>query len=342
MITTGIIVRQMNYMLNQPVGFDKENVVVLAVDFPISKTMLLKDKLLQYPLIKNVTTSDRNFVRGSSSNEVKSQKGELISTRILRIDPDYADAFRLELVEGRDLLSNQVDDSIPMALVNETFVKAFELEEPVGYTFAFFEGFNLEILGVVRDFHYDSMRDKIQPLIMTAAPWNSIWSVFVRIDEQHTAAAINQIKEAWNEIVPEYSIDYSFLDQNLADQYLDEKRWGKITGYSAVAAIFLSCLGLLGLTGMLVAKRSKEITIRKVNGARVRDILFLLNGEFQIWVIFAFILSCPVSYLIMNKWIQNFTYRTNIAWWIFVVAGIIAVLIALITVTWRSWRFARR
>ncbi|GAG67586.1 unnamed protein product, partial [marine sediment metagenome] len=101
MITTGIIVRQMNYMLNQPVGFDKENVVVLAVDFPISKTMLLKDKLLQYPLIKNVTTSDRNFIVGSSSNEVKSQKGELISTRILRIDPDYADAFRLELVEGK-------------------------------------------------------------------------------------------------------------------------------------------------------------------------------------------------------------------------------------------------
>ena len=342
MITTGIIVRQMNYMLNQPVGFDKENVVVLAVDFPISKTMLLKDKLLQYPLIKNVTTSDRNFIAGSSSNEVKSQKGELISTRILRIDPDYADALRLELIEGRDFLPHHMDDSIPVALVNETFVKAFELEEPVGYTFAFFEGFNLEILGVVRDFHYDSMRDKIQPLIMTVVPWNSIWSVFVRIDEQHTAAAINQIKEAWNEIVPEYLIDYSFLDQNLADQYLDEKRWGKITGYSAVAAIFLSCLGLLGLTGMLVAKRSKEITIRKVNGARVRDILLLLNGEFQIWVIFAFVLSCPVSYLIMNKWIQNFTYRTNIAWWIFVVAGIVAVSIALITVTWRSWRFARR
>jgi ABC-type antimicrobial peptide transport system permease subunit len=342
MITTGIIVRQMNYMLNQPVGFDKENVVVLAVDFPISKTMLLKDKLLQYPLIKNVTTSDRNFIAGSSSNEVKSQKGELISTRILRIDPDYADALRLELIEGRDFLPHHMDDSIPVALVNETFVKAFELEEPVGYTFAFFEGFNLEILGVVRDFHYDSMRDKIQPLIMSVVPWNSIWSVFVRIDEQHTAAAINQIKEAWNEIVPEYLIDYSFLDQNLADQYLDEKRWGKITGYSAVAAIFLSCLGLLGLTGMLVAKRSKEITIRKVNGARVRDILLLLNGEFQIWVIFAFVLSCPVSYLIMNKWIQNFTYRTNIAWWIFVVTGIVAVSIALITVTWRSWRFARR
>ena len=342
MITTGIIVRQMNYMLNQPVGFDKKNVVVLAVDFPHSKTMLLKDKLLQYPLIKNVTTSDRNFVIGSSSNEIRSHKGELIYTRILRIDPDYMDALRLKLIAGRNFLPNHMDDSIPMALVNETFVKAFELEEPIGYTFTYFEDFNLEILGVVRDFHYDSMRDRIQPLIMTVAAWNSIWSVFVRIDEQHTAAAINQIKEAWNEIVPEYSIDYSFLDQNLADQYLDEKRWGKITGYSAVAAIFLSCLGLLGLTGMLVAKRSKEITIRKVNGARVRDILFLLNSEFQIWVIFAFILACPVSYLIMNKWLQDFYYRINISWWMFVLAGAIAIFIALITVTWRSWRLARR
>ena len=342
MVITGIMVRQMNYMLNQPVGFDKENVVVLAVDFPISKTMLLKDKLQQYPLIKNVTTSDRNFVSGSSSDEIRSHKGELISTRILRIDPDYTDALRLELIMGMNFLPNHEDDSVPMVLVNETFVKTFELEEPIGYSFIFNEDFNLEIMGVVRDFHYDSMKDKIQPLIMTVADWNSIWSIFVRIDGQNTAGALEQIKAAWDEVVPEYLIDYSFLDQNLADQYLDQKRWGKITGYSAAAAIFLSCLGLLGLTGMLVAKRSKEISLRKVNGARVRDILFLLNGEFLIWVIFAFILACPVSYLIMNKWMQNFAYRINISWWIFAVTGIIALLIALITVTWRSWRFARR
>lgn len=341
MITTGIIVRQMNYMLNQPVGFDKENVVVLAVDFPISKTMLLKDKLQQYPLIKNVTTSDRNFVGGSSSDEIRNHKGELISTRILRIDPDYTNTLRLELIMGMNFLPNHKDDSIPMVLVNETFVKTFELEEPIGYTFTY-AGFKVEIMGVVRDFHYDSMRDKIQPLIMTVANWNSIWSIFVRIDEQNTAGALDQIKTAWDEVVPEYLINYSFLDQNLADQYLDQKRWGKITGYSAIVAIFLSCLGLLGLTGMLVAKRSKEISLRKVNGARARDILLLLNGEFLIWVIFAFILACPVSYLIMNKWIQNFAYRINIAWWIFAMAGIIAVLIALFTVTWRSWRFARR
>jgi len=342
MIITGIMVRQMNYMLNQPVGFDKENIVVLAVDFPHSKIMLLKNKLQQYPLIKNVTTSDRNFVGGSSSHEIRSHKGELISTRILRIDPDYTNALRLELIMGRNFLPNHEDDSIPKVLVNETFVKAFELEEPIGYTIAFSEDITIEILGVVRDFHYDSMKDRIQPLIMTVFSYNSIWSIFVRIDEHNTAGALDQIKKAWDEIVPEYLIDYSFLDQNLADQYLDQKRWGKITGYSAVAAIFLSCLGLLGLTGMLVAKRTKEISIRKVNGARVRDILFLLNGEFLIWVILAFILSCPVSYLIMNKWIRNFAYRLNLAWWIFAVAGIIAVLIALITVTWRSWRFARR
>jgi len=342
MITTGIIVRQMNYMLNQPVGFDKENVVVLAVDFPISKTMLLKDKLQQYPLIKNVTTSDRNFVGGSSSHGIRSHKGELIDTRILRIDPDYIDALRLELVAGMNFLPDHVDDSIYKVLVNETFVKAFELEEPVGYTFNFDEENIVQVLGVIRDFHYDSMKDKIQPLIMTSGSWNSIWSIFVRIDEQNTAGALDQIKTAWDEVVPEYLINYSFLDQNLADQYLDQKRWGKITGYSAIAAIFLSCLGLLGLTGMLVTKRTKEISIRKVNGARVRDILFLLNGEFLIWVILAFILSCPVAYIIMHKWIQNFAYRINIPWWIFAIAGIIAMLIALTTVTWRSWRFARR
>ncbi len=343
MITTGIIVRQLNYMLNKPVGFDKENVVVLAVDFSYSTVQVLKEKLRQYPLIKGVTSGDRNFSRSRSSNDIKNQKGELIETRILRIDPEYVDVLGLQIIEGSNFSERHVDDSIPSVLVNETFMRAFELDDPIGQNL-FFDpiGRDFSIIGVVRDFHYDSMKDRIQPLMLVVFPYNSIWYIFVRIDDRDIPGALDQIKKAWDEVVPEYLIDYSFLDQNLEDRYMDQKRWSRITGYSAIAAIFLSCLGLLGLTGLLVAKRIKEITIRKVNGAKVKDILFLVNGEFQIWIFAAFILACPVSYLIMNKWMQNFAYRIGISWVTFALAGIVALLIALITVTWRSWRFARR
>lgn len=343
MITTGIITRQLDYMIKKPVGYDQENVVVLSVDFPISKTLLFKEKLDSYPAIQSVSMSDRNFVRGASSLSIRTKNGELIETRILRIDTDYLETLRLELIRGRDFSPEHRDDSTIAVIVNETFVKDFELDDPVG-EMIYIDAFeaSISILGVVKDFHYDSMKESIMPLMMSVANLNSIWFVFARIDSRNISGAMEQIHEAWNEIVPEYQIEYTFLGTSLEEQYSDEKRWSKITAYSAFIAIFLSCLGLLGLTGLLVSKRTKEISIRKVNGARILDIILLINREFQVWVFAAFILACPIAFYIMHKWLQNFTYKLPIAWWIFALAGLIAISIALMTVTWGSWRYARK
>ncbi len=341
-ISTGIIIKQLNFMLNKSVGFDEENIVVLPVDFSENKVYLLKEKLNQYPLIKNVTTSDRNFSRSRSSVDIKNHKDKLIGTRILRIDPDYINTLGLQLEDGRNFSESDFNDTVSSIIVNETFVNAFELKSPVGKRI-FIESFNIkvDIIGVVRDFHYDSMKEEIQPLMMVLR-FNTIWHIFIRIDNQDVPGALAQIKQTWNEVVPEYLFEYSFLDDNLDKQYDDQQRWGRITRYSAIAAIFLSCLGLLGLTGLLVSRRIKEIGIRKVNGAKVINILVLINSDFQIWVFVAFILACPVTYIIMNKWLQDFYYRININWWIFIWGGIFAILCALIIVTWRSWRFAIR
>jgi len=343
MIITGTIVRQLDFMTQKPVGYEEENIVVLSVDFPLSRTLLLKEKLQTYPTIRSVTTSDRNFVSGRSSNSLRSATGDLIETRILRIDPAYIETLGIELVEGRNFSTGHVDDSVFAVLVNESFIDQFKLTDPVGQKMFFEgEGVTIEIIGVVKDFHYDSMKDPIMPLLMHVAPRNSIWYVFVKIDPANTAKAIEDIHTAWDAVVPEYQIEYVFLDESLEEQYNEQERWGRITGYSAIMAIFLSCLGLLGLTGLLVSKRVKEIGIRKVNGARIIDIILLINGKFQLWVVSAVILAFIPAYFVMRKWLENFTYKLPLAWWIFALAGLAAIFIALITVTWGSWRFARK
>jgi len=341
-ICTFIIINQLKYMREKPVGFNQENVIMLEVDFPVEKIAVLKEKLKQYPSIVNVTTSDRNFTSSRSTIDIKDKDGNLVNIRLLRIDEDYFSTLGIELIEGNNFRPFSAEDTIADFIVNEKYVKAMQLEDPVD-EIIFIDEYNVwvRINGVVRDFHYDSMKDEIQPLAMLRQ-WNSIWYVFIKINEGQTQQGIAAINEVWDEVFPEYQMNRKFLDDHLADRYVGEERLAKITGYSAAAAIFLSCLGLLGLTGLLVSRRVKEIGVRKVNGAGITNILARLNYDFQKWVLIAFVLASPLSYYVMNKWLENFNFRISMSWWVFLLAGAMAILIAFITVTWRSYQYARK
>jgi len=179
------------------------------------------------------------------------------------------------------------------------------------------------------------------PVMLHLFPYNSIWYVFVRISPNNIQETISSLKKEWDEIVPEYTFDYQFMSDILDEQYNTEERWSKITAYAALVAIFLSCLGLLGISSLLVARRVKEIGIRKVNGAMIRNILLLLYRDILKWVVIAFIIACPVAWFIMNKWLQNFAYHTPISWWTFIIAGGVAVLISLITISWQAIKASR-
>ncbi len=344
MICSGVIVKQLHYMVDQDVGFEKENVVVLPVDFPLQKVMTLKDKLLQQSHIKDVSMSDRNFVSGSSSTSEKNARGEIVTIRFLRIDHDYLETFGLTLLEGRNFKANEPIENNFNVIVNETFARQYKLDSPVGETITIksFNDVKVTIIGVVKDFHFDSMRDQIESVMLIIFPYNSIWSVFVRTDNTDTQAALKQIETSWNEIVPEYTFDYHFLADMLEEQYNNEDRWSRITAYSAGIAIFLSCLGLLGISGLLVARRVKEVGIRKANGASIAKVLILLNGDILKWVLVSFILACPIAWFIMNRWLQDFAFRTSISWWIYALAGLAALLIAFLTITWQTYRAASK
>jgi putative ABC transport system permease protein len=171
---------------------------------------------------------------------------------------------------------------------------------------------------------------------------NSIWNLFVRIDGQNITGALDNIQASWTDIAPDRPLNYTFLDESLDDQYNSEERWSKIVGYGAGFSILISSLGLLGLTLLIVTRRTKEIGIRKVNGADYLDILSLIFKAFFFWILMGLILATPISLYAMQRWLQNFAYKTQISWWTFLIAGIIALVVALLTVGWHTYRAATR
>jgi putative ABC transport system permease protein len=339
-----VIIKQLSYMVNRDVGFEKEGTLVIHVDFEEQRINTLKECFLSSPLVNGVTMSDRSFNSGSSSTLLQKPDGELITIRFLRVDEDYLKAFGLDLVQGRNFDPGEtVKDSIPLVLVNETFVKQLELDDPVGQQVKLENGdLVLEIIGVVRDFHFDSMHDEIQPLIMYTTDNNSIWFLFVKADESQMAAVLEHCEKCWKEIVPEFNWEYSFLDDILKEQYQGEDRWSRIIAYAAAIAIFLSCLGLMGISGLMVARRYKEIGIRKVNGATVPQIILLLNADILKWILVSFVIACPAAWFAMHRWLQDFAFRIRLYWWIFALAGLAALLISILTVTMQIIRVARQ
>jgi putative ABC transport system permease protein len=344
LISGGVILKQLHYLVHSDVGFENENTAVIHVDFDLQKIRTLKAKILESPQVSSVTMSDRSFDSGSSSQGIKNKKGELTTVRFLRIDSDYVQTLGLELIAGRNFFDNEaVVDSIPNVIVNETLIKELEIEDPIGERIVMdTDGLAVNIIGVVRDFHYDSMHDEIQALMMHSFSYNSIWYLFVKAEEGQMAGVLEHCEKMWKEVVPEFSWDYTFMSEILEGQYKDEDRWSRVIAYAAGIAILLSCLGLMGISGLLVARRFKEVGIRKANGSSIGKIIVLLNTDLLKWVLLAYVLACPAAWFIMQRWLQDFAYRTEISWWIFVLAGLAAILISVLTITLQIYRVARQ
>ena len=226
---------------------------------------------------------------------------------------------------------------------NETLVEQLGIEDPIGERVVMdMDGLSVIIIGVVRDFHYDSMHDEIQPLMMHNFSYNNIWYLFVKAREGQMAGVLEHCEKSWKEVVPEFAWEYTFMDEILEGQYQDEDRWSRVIAYAAAIAILLSCLGLMGISGILVARRFQEVGIRKAHGARVQKIIVLLNMDILKWILVAYLMACPVAYLIMRRWLQDFAYQTRLSWWIFVLAGLAAFMISILTITLQIYRVARQ
>ena len=344
MIVTGIMSQQLTYLLNKDLGYNQEQVVIVST--PTQETNeRMKTQIRSHERIISVGASDRSFTSGWQTRGLKNDAGEWVSVRQIRIDPDYLKALEIPLLQGRNFSYERPVDVKESVLVNEAFVKELAWADPVGKQLKELswgeEDASPTVIGVVKDFHIDKLDRELQPLLMHMNPdQHGLYRLFVRIKPDDISGTMDFLKANWEEIAPDIPFSSSFLDENLENQYREEQRWRQIVGYASIFAILISCLGLLGLAALDVARRTKEIGIRKVLGASVTNLVSLLSKEFLLLLLIANVIAWPVAYFSINFWLQNFAYKIDPGWFIFLGAGFLAVLIALLTVSFQSIKAA--
>jgi putative ABC transport system permease protein len=300
---------------------------------------------MQHTLVHNVTYSQGR--PGIVYNwEGFEYKGERNGYAIFTVDPEYFDVYGLEIIAGRNFSREMATDQYRTCLLNEAAVRQLELEEPVGTMLhhddlegSSFPVKDVEVIGVVKDFHYQTLHNEIQPMMFGwNEPW--LWMISVKIAAEDMQATITHIEKVWNEFSPGFPFDFHFVDDIVDNQYKNEERLAKTLGYFAVLGIFIACLGLFGLASFMTEQRTKEIGVRKVLGASVVEILSLLSKEFSTWIVVANTVAWPLAYYAMNKWLGDFAYRTNIDAWPFLISGVLALAIAMMTVSYQSIKTA--
>ncbi|MBI9037741.1 MAG: ABC transporter permease [Bacteroidales bacterium] len=333
-VGTIVIYRQINYVKNVNLGFDKENVIRLQTkDNAYENAQDFKDELLAIPGVDKIAFA--NAVPGDITNGMFAQlEGQDINMRHLKCDPNYFDLMGLQMISGRSFSGEDESDRAGRYIMNEAAAEVYGWEDPYKI-----ELWGFKLIGVVKDFNYQSLHQPIGPLFITFL--DNMNEIVIRISGTNQMAIINKIEKAWIQKYPEDPFNFAFVDQVIDQQYKAEERLGNIVSYFSIFALIIACMGLLGMTSFMVQHRQKEIGIRKVHGAFQSQIIKMLSFEFVKWVVLAFVLSVPASYYIMQMWLsKNFTYQTVLEWWIFVVSGVAVVIISLLTVVIQAYRAA--
>lgn len=332
--------KQANYIKSKNLGFDKEHLVYLSGGASISKDyQAFRNSLLADPSIQNVARTNGTFVGHLNIGSKHKVNGEFRNYRATTVDPDFIETFGIELIAGRNFSKNIGNDLNNTALVNECFVKHMELKDPIGSTVTFLED-DITIIGIIKDFHISSLHHEIEPSMLCYLPWNTCINIKVSgMDLENTIATI---ESAWKEFSPDVPFEYHFLDERFEELYQAETEFSSLIKIFTLIAIFIACLGLFGLISFSALQRKKEIGIRKINGAKISEVMIILNNNIIKWVVIAFVIATPIAYYAMNKWLENFAYKTTLSWWIFALSGVLALGIALLTVSWQSWRAATR
>ncbi|WOK07541.1 ABC transporter permease [Imperialibacter roseus] len=340
---TFIIYRQMEFILNQKIGFDKEQVLLIQGSNSLGDdAATFKNELLRLPDVKSATVSDYLPVSGTKRNsngfyeEGKTSEGEAVYGQIWRVDADYVRTMGMKMAEGRDFFDQMPSES-QSVIINQTMAKQFGFDEPLGERITNGGG-TWNVVGVLEDFHYESMKEEIQPLCLVLG--NSPQTIAVKVTSSDMASTTKAVTALWDEFVPQQPIRYSFLDESYARMYDDLQRTGSVFTTFAILAILVACLGLFGLSAFVVEQRGKEISIRKVLGAGLGSIFRLVSVDFLKLVVVAFIIATPISWYFMERWLEDYIYRIDITWDVFALAGFLSVAIALITISSESIKAA--
>ncbi|GJM28954.1 MAG: ABC transporter permease [Cyclobacteriaceae bacterium] len=337
-IATVVIYYQIHYIKNKNLGMDRENIIFLSASSDITLNQEpFSNELMNLPGIQQVT-----FTNGRPSEVYSTthdpiwegmKEGENLGFRFMWTGHDFIKTMDMELVSGRDF-SREISLDTLNYILNETAVEMMGLDDPLGKSLDFW-GRKGEIIGVVKDFHYNSMHEKIDPFIILLWPENTSYAM-VKTQPGKTQEALASLQTVYKKFVPDYPFEYSFLDDDFERVYKSELLIGRLANYFTVMVILISCLGLFGLASFTAERRAKEIGVRKVLGASLSQVVGLISKDFLPLVILALLLASPFAWYLMNGWLNDFYYKIDLKPWIFLAAGLVSVIIALLTVSYQA------
>lgn len=346
-ICTLVIGKQLNYLQHKKLGFNRDNIGCFVCNTRAEDPRLesLKKELSTNPDIVSITKGfNLNGMEGTLGGSIRglSWKGKKddndVTFSISSSDADYAKTFQLELRMGR-FLSSEFSTDKTAVVINETAAEILGFTDPIGQVLSDNSGPRYNIIGVVKDFHFTSMHHKIEPLLMVLGTNNRF---FIKMKTGKIASTTDFIKKTYESYKFPNRFNLHFLDDDFKILYRTEQSMGKIVGCFAFLAIIISCLGLIGLSIFMTERRTKEIGIRKANGAKSNEIFSLLSQEYMVLVVVSFVIASPIAWYAMNKWLQNFAYHINMSWWLFALAGFMVMMITMLTVGFQSYRAARK
>ena len=344
---------QLNYMKNREVGYDKDNLISVPMVMPWGTSLksykydTFKAELMNNPNIVGVTQSfsspaDILTAAGEADWDGK-YPNQYVRIHWLTVHFDYCKTLGIKIIKGRPFSRDfKTDVNFPhdkaSFIVNEEAEKLMGVKSAVGMKLTLFHKTG-PIIGVMRNFHYHHMKTKIEPLAIFINPYFNKY-ILIKLQPENRKASLDFIKKTWEKFSPDYPFEYSFVSKDYNSLYMHEEKMGKILTGFTVFAILIACLGLWGLTSFIMERRTKEIGIRKVLGSSVLEIITILIKDFTQWILLANLIAWPIAWYIMNRWLQNFAYKTDISWWEFALSGGIALVIALATVSFQAIKAA--
>ena len=349
---TLLVTVQMQFINNKELGFNKENIMVVPIPGNLVQNFgVFEDRLRQNPEIMGTATCD--YVPGYSmidEHKIERENGEMRSRTVTRLhfDEDFIPLLDLKIVEGRSFNPDSPADFNGAYLVNETAVKAFGWDKtgegPIGKKI---EGFNYgksgTVVGVVKDALLFSLRSPIAPIVMGYSGKKFHWgeSLYIKIDGENTSEIVSFVEETYLELFPGAAFEYNFLDDRFQRLYETDLKMGTTLVIGAYVMIFISCLGLFGLSAFMAIQRTKEIGIRKILGASMTSIMTLLSGDFLKLILLASVFALPVAYLFLNSWLENYAFKVSVGWWFFVGPVVLVFLIAVLSLSFQTYKAAK-
>ncbi len=345
LIGMGVVARQVDYMRNKKLGYDKDQLIYLPLrGETFSSYAALKEQLLRNPRVMNVTATHQEPTSIGSNGGGADWDGKDPSQKYLignaSVDFDYPETLKIEMAAGRTFSRKFAMDSGKSWMVNEEVTKLMGLDPAAAVGKRFTWGVEGTIVGVMKNFHYQSVRSAIEPLAVIVAPENFRFAI-VRLKAGEVPASLQDVRKTWQRVFPQYPFEYRFFDEDFGRMYRADESMGSLLKAFAGLAMIIACLGLFGLASYTAEQRTKEIGVRKFLGASSPGIVLLFSKQFAKWVLLANLLAWPCAYILTKNWLQGFAYRSTVAWWLFALTGFGTLAIALLTVSFQAVRAAR-